>query len=92
MKGIAENSLDSVYLMLGDLQVTIEENDIAITISLEAKQALVKLGYDKRFGAGPLSRVIQDKIEDPLTDLVLEENIGKVHVGVEDEEIVVRKV
>ncbi|MBO1915544.1 ATP-dependent Clp protease ATP-binding subunit, partial [Microvirga sp. 3-52] len=63
-----ENLLEIVDLMLVDLQETIEENDINITISDEAKQVLVKLGYDKRFGARPLRRVIQDKIEDPLTD------------------------
>ena len=82
--------LEIVDLMLVDLQATIEENEIDITISDEAKQALVKLGYDKRFGARPLRRVIQDKIEDPLTDLILEEeNIEKVHVDVIEEEIVV---
>ena len=85
-----ENLLEIVDLMVGDLQVTIEENDIDMTISLVAKQALVKLGYDKRFGARPLRRVIQDKIEDPLTDLMLEEeHIEKVYVDVVDEEIVV---
>ena len=72
-----ENLLEIVDLMLVDLQATIEENDIDITISSEAKQALVKLGYDKRFGARPLRRVIQDKIEDPLTDLILEEEMLK---------------
>ncbi|MFJ8065198.1 AAA family ATPase [Psychrobacillus sp. NPDC096426] len=87
-----ENLLEIVDLMLGDLQATIAENDIDITISSEAKHALVKLGYDKRFGARPLRRVIQDKIEDPFTDLILEEeHIEKVHVDVVDEEIVVRK-
>lgn len=87
-----ENLLEIVDLMLDDLQVTIAENDIHITISLKAKQALVKLGYDKRFGARPLRRVIQDKIEDPLTDLILEEEqIEKVYVDVVDEEIIVRK-
>lgn len=88
-----ENLLQIVDLMLEDLQGTIAENDMDITISSEAKQALVKLGYDKRFGARPLRRVIQDKIEDPLTDLILEEeHIEKVHVDVVDEEIVVRKM
>ena len=86
-----ENLLEIVDLMLVDLQATIEENDIDITISQEAKQALVKLGYDKRFGARPLRRVIQDKIEDPLTDLILEEeHVEKVHVDVVEEEIVVQ--
>ena len=76
--------------MLVDLTATIEENDIDITITQEAKQALVKLGYDKRFGARPLRRVIQDKIEDPLTDLILEEeHVERVRVDVVGEEIVV---
>ena len=87
-----ENLLEIVDLMLVDLQATIEENEIDITISEEAKQALVKIGYDKRFGARPLRRVIQDKIEDPLTDLILEEeHVEKVQVDVVEEEIVVTK-
>ncbi|MCM3745078.1 AAA family ATPase [Sporosarcina luteola] len=87
-----DNLLEIVDLMLVDLEEAIEENDIAISISPEAKQELVKLGYDKRFGARPLRRVIQDKIEDPLTDLILEEDqIENVHVDVVDEEIVVSK-
>ena len=85
-----ENLLAIVDLMLVDLTATIEENDIDITITQEAKQALVKLGYDKRFGARPLRRVIQDKIEDPLTDLILEEeHVERVRVDVVGEEIVV---
>lgn len=87
-----DNLLDIVDLMLVDLEEAIEENDIEISISDEAKRELVKVGYDKRFGARPLRRVIQDKIEDPLTDLILEEDqIEKVHVDVVDEEIIVRK-
>ncbi|MFS0689929.1 ATP-dependent Clp protease ATP-binding subunit [Sporosarcina sp. 179-K 8C2 HS] len=87
-----DNLLEIVDLMLVDLEEAIEENDIEISISPEAKRELVKLGYDKRFGARPLRRVIQDKIEDPLTDLILEEDdIEKVHVDVVDEEIVVSK-
>src|SRR5690625_903773 len=87
-----EDLLEIVDLMLADLQETIEENDIEITITDEAKHELVRLGYDKRFGARPLRRVIQDKIEDQLTDLILEEgHIEKAHVDVIDEEIVVTK-
>jgi ATP-dependent Clp protease ATP-binding subunit ClpE len=87
-----ENLLEIVDLMLADLQGTIEENNIEITITDEAKHELVKLGYDKRFGARPLRRVIQDKIEDQLTDLILEDDtIEKAHVDVIDEEIIVRR-
>ncbi|MBO0587961.1 ATP-dependent Clp protease ATP-binding subunit [Sporosarcina sp. E16_8] len=86
------NLLEIVELMLVDLQVTIAENNIDITVSQEVKQALVKLGYDKRFGARPLRRVIQDKIENPLTDLILDGHVEKVRVDVVDEEIVINKV
>lgn len=87
-----EDLLEIVDLMLMDLQKTIEESDINLSITQEAKQALVKLGYDKRFGARPLRRVIQDKIEDPLTDLLLEnETVGHVSVDIVGEEIAVKR-
>src|SRR5690625_2863378 len=87
-----EDLLQIVDLMLAELQETVEENELSITITEEAKQILVQLGYDKRFGARPLRRVIQDKIEDQLTDLILEEEtLENIKVEVQDEEIKVVK-
>src|SRR5699024_6567373 len=88
-----ENLLEIVDLMLADLQQTIEDNDIQITITDAAKQELVQLGYDPRFGARPLRRVIQDKIEDQMTDLILdEENVKSVNINVEETEIIDKHV
>lgn len=82
-----------VNLMLADLQKTIDEQSIQIDISEDAKEELVRLGYDKRFGARPLRRVIQDKVEDQLTDLILEEDtVGHVSVELTDGEISVVKI
>ncbi|HLR61436.1 MAG TPA: AAA family ATPase [Lentibacillus sp.] len=87
-----ESLLQIVDLMLAELEETIEENDISISVTDEAKHELVQLGYDPRFGARPLRRVIQDKIEDQLTDLILEEeSIETVNVDVKDGAIVVGK-
>ncbi len=87
-----ENLMEIVDLMLSDLQKTMEENNVTITITKEAKEVLVRLGYDRRFGARPLRRVIQDKIEDQLTDLILEDNhIETVQVDVIDNNIVVKQ-
>ncbi|SFE30397.1 ATP-dependent Clp protease ATP-binding subunit ClpE [Lentibacillus persicus] len=87
-----ESLLQIVDLMLAELEETIEENNIAISVTDEAKEELVKLGYDRRFGARPLRRVIQDKVEDQLTDLILEEeSVESVNVDVKDDEIVVEK-
>lgn len=86
-----ENLLKIVDLMLQDLEETIENNEISIEVTAEAKEELVELGYDPRFGARPLRRVIQDKIEDQLTDLILEqEEVNNVIVVVEEDELVVK--
>lgn len=88
-----DNLIHIVDLMLAELSEAIEENNIAITITDAAKEKLVKLGYDPRFGARPLRRVIQDKIEDQLTDLILEaDEVDNVHIDVEEDEIVVKQV
>ncbi|MYL59940.1 AAA domain-containing protein, partial [Virgibacillus halodenitrificans] len=87
-----ENLMEIVDLMLEDLQKNMEESNISITITPEAKHELVRIGYDRRFGARPLRRVIQDKIEDQLTDLILEEeNVENVHVDFIEEDIIVKK-
>src|SRR5690625_156889 len=87
-----EHLLEIVDLMLTELHDTIEENDITFHITDEAKEQLVDLGYDPRFGARPLRRVIQDKIEDQLTDLILEQDhVDEVNIVVEDNDIAVQK-
>ena len=88
-----EDLLKIVDLMLEELEETIEDNDIKITVTDEAKKQLVKLGYDPRFGARPLRRVIQDKIENQLTDLILEhDDVENVKVDVENDEVVVKMI
>ncbi len=87
-----EHLVQIVDLMLAELQERIEEQQITFTITDEAKQKLAQLGYDERFGARPLRRVIQDKIEDPLTDLILEYGtVENVKIDVVNEDIVVDK-
>ena len=87
-----ENLMKITDLMLDELSETLKDNDISMTVTDDAKRKLVSLGYDKRFGARPLRRVIQDRIEDQLTDLILEEdNLEQVKAHIKDGEIVVVK-
>ncbi|ASN06887.1 ATP-dependent Clp protease ATP-binding subunit [Virgibacillus necropolis] len=87
-----DHLLKIVDLMIVDLEQTLEESQLSIEITESAKRELVRLGYDKRFGARPLRRVIQDKIEDQLTDLLLEEeSIEKIHVDLVEDQLVVKK-
>ena len=87
-----ENLMKITDLMLDELSETLKDNDISMSVTDDAKRKLVSLGYDKRFGARPLRRVIQDRIEDQLTDLILEEdNLEQVKAHIKDGEIVVVK-
>lgn len=86
-----DNLMEIVDLMVEALENTIENEDITIEVTTEAKEALVALGYDPRYGARPLRRVIQTHIEDQLTDLILDgKALDEVIVTVEAEEIVVK--
>ncbi|MDL4841843.1 ATP-dependent Clp protease ATP-binding subunit [Aquibacillus rhizosphaerae] len=82
-----------VGIMLTELEMNLKEEGYSITVSEPAKQYLADKGYDPRFGARPLRRVIQDKVEDGITDLILdEEDIVTIHVDVMNDDIVVKKV
>jgi ATP-dependent Clp protease ATP-binding subunit ClpA len=55
---------------------------------------LAKIGYDELYGARPLKRAIQDKVEDLLSEEVLTGKIveGKTYViKVVDEEVIIQK-
>lgn len=60
-----------VSLELDKVAERLKEHSLTLTATLEALAALADLGYDAEFGARPLRRVIQQKVEDPLSDRVL---------------------
>lgn len=55
-----------------------EQRGIELTVSEKAKLALVDEGYDSQYGARPLKRVIQKRIEDRLSEEIL---TGRVSMG-----------
>ncbi len=60
-----------VDLMLSDLHKRLDEQEMTMTVSDEAKDILVREGYDPAYGARPLRRTIQRLIEDPLAEALL---------------------
>ncbi|MFH2103015.1 MAG: ATP-dependent Clp protease ATP-binding subunit [Chloroflexota bacterium] len=60
-----------VNLELDKVTVRLQEHAITLTASDAALDALAEQGYDPEMGARPLRRVIQNKIEDPLSDALL---------------------
>ncbi len=60
-----------VTLELNKVAERLKEHELMLTATFEALSALADQGYDVEFGARPLRRVIQQKVEDPLSDKLL---------------------
>ena len=74
---------DIVDKFIAEFNVELEKKEIKVSVSKKAKVELARLGYDPAMGARPLTRVIQDKIKNPLADEMLFvklTNGGKVKV------------
>ena len=70
--------LQVVGKFIGDLETSLNDKKVKITITKKAKEELARLGYDKEMGARPLIRVIRDKIKLPLSEEIL---FGKLKNG-----------
>ncbi len=64
--------------MLSSLGNRVQGLEITLTVSDEAVEELAKAGFDPVYGARPLRRAIQSRIEDPLAEKLLE---GKFQAG-----------
>lgn len=62
--------------MLKTLTKRLAEMDIKLSFTDEAISAIADAGFDNVYGARPLRRAIQQKIEDPLSELMLEKEVA----------------
>jgi len=80
-----------VELQIKDVEEQLLLKGVTMDITTEAKDWLGEKGYDQLFGARPLRRVIQDEIEDRLSDALLEERFtegDRVLIDVQNGEVV----
>ena len=61
-----------VEIQLGRVRARLSDRHITLTLTDAARSDLVRTGYDPRYGARPLKRAIQKKIETPLGKLLLQ--------------------
>lgn len=59
-------------IQLQHLRARLEKMDLQLQVSDQAMDELAKVGFDPVFGARPLKRAIQQRIENPLSRLLLE--------------------
>ncbi|MBP7992790.1 MAG: ATP-dependent Clp protease ATP-binding subunit, partial [Candidatus Magasanikbacteria bacterium] len=57
--------------MLKRVAKDLETRGVELRVEDAALEALAEVGFDPEFGARPMRRAIQDKVEDPLAELVL---------------------
>jgi ATP-dependent Clp protease ATP-binding subunit ClpB len=86
------HSLDATHIasiakiQLGVLTTRLAKMDLGLVVSDAAVAELAKVGFDPVFGARPLKRAIQQRIENPLSKLLLEGKFAPkdtIHVGVD---------
>ena len=62
--------------MLKGLVKQLDELGTKASVTDEAISAIADVGFDKVYGARPLRRAIQSRIEDKLSELILEQRLG----------------
>ena len=65
-----------VDLMLGDLQKRLDDKHLRINVSEAAKNYIVECGYDPNFGARPLRRFIQSRVETLAAKKIIGSNLS----------------
>lgn len=89
---LTESELEKIVgLLCKDLiQRAKEQLDITLKIKSAAKKLIAEAGTDRKYGARPLKRALQTKLEDPLTEAILNGEIKRsdlVETGVSKNEI-----
>ncbi len=70
-----EQLLQIVDLMLNDTKKALDNKDIKLEVSQDAKKTLLNKGTDIKYGARPLRRAIQRYLEDELSDMILKSEL-----------------
>ena len=76
------HSLDAKHIAkIADIQLKVLSDrltrmDLGMDVSAAALEELAKVGFDPVFGARPLKRAIQQRIENPLSKMLLEGKFG----------------
>lgn len=79
-----ENLSEIVDLMLKKVASKLERFHVSLDVSDEAKKVIIADGTDVEYGARPLKRTIQKEMEDPISELILQDGLKDkkvLHVG-----------
>jgi ATP-dependent Clp protease ATP-binding subunit ClpC len=89
-----EDIQEIVKLELDKVAERLKDHDISLVATPLALEKLAELGYDPEMGARPLKRVIQQKVEDMLSDALLSGTFADgdaIIVDYREDEVVLRR-
>lgn len=87
-----ENFLGIADIMLKELQQNLAERGLSFNYDEQVRQYLVKEAYSVVYGARNLRRTIQQKLEDPISEKIIDSfdnPISSIYIRVENDQIVV---
>lgn len=89
---LSENDVKSIVtIMFNNLSKQVKEQmDISLKFTASLKNYIAKESYDKKYGARPLRRMIQNKVEDALAEEILAGNVksgDQVNAGYRDKTV-----
>jgi ATP-dependent Clp protease ATP-binding subunit ClpA len=76
---------------MAEVNEQLSAKKVLLTVSSEVRTWLAKKGYDPRYGARPLERLIQTEIKDVLSDQILFGRLakgGEIIVGLENDKLI----
>ena len=79
-----------VDIQLGYLHDRLAEREMTIVLSDAAREKLAEAGFDPVYGARPLKRAIQQQVENPLAQEILQGKFGPgdtIEVGVAEDQL-----
>ncbi len=65
------------YLMIAKIEERLKAKGLNFQIDDDAVHELAQQGYDPKFGARPLRRVLQDKVENLIAERILQGDVGR---------------
>lgn len=90
-----KDAVKIAQLQISDLGLRISDQRIELKVTDKAVKFIAQQGFDDEYGARNIRRKIQELIENPISDLILEEKSAtglKVLVDEKDKKIVIRSI
>ena len=94
-KPLTQNEIGKILdLLIADLNKRLAEQEISVELTNSAKDYLITNGYDAVYGARPLKRFVQKKVETLIAREIIKQTIlpkQKVTIDCKDNELVIVK-